>query len=81
MITNPLKKARISKRLKQYELAQIAGCSAINVFLLERGDYLKVSKKMIKAYEAIGLDGEQLAREYQEWRKVHRQRLLDKKID
>jgi len=78
---NPLKAARLRKGLKQRDLAIIGDCSSIAIYQLEIGERKRVSNKMIKAYNAAGFNGEQLAREYQEWRKVHRQRLLDKKID
>lgn len=78
---NPLKAARLRKGLKQRDLAVIGDCSSIAIYHLEIGERKQVSKKMIKMYNAVGLNGEQLAKDYQEWRKVHRQRLLDKKID
>jgi len=80
MITNPIKKRRVEKRLTQVDLALLVGVSQVYISQFETGGLVHSENQTKKITEILGISPETLNKELHQFYE-ERKRELKKKIE
>ena len=75
---NPVTAARRKLGLSRHDVAIMGGIGTIYLYNAERGATTRVPDGIVRVFEQLGIDGDELQAQYAEWREiVGRQKMIE----
>lgn len=74
---NPIKKIKEKEDITLQQFAIISDVSSSTIYKLVEGSTIKISSKVLQACKELGYDPEEIKREYREFRKDKKQKILN----
>jgi hypothetical protein len=75
---NPVTAARRKLGLSRHDVAIMGGVGTIYLYNAERGATTRVPDGIVRVFEQLGIDGDELQAQYAEWREiVGRQKMIE----
>jgi hypothetical protein len=77
-LENPVAAARRKLGLSRHDVAIMGGIGTIYLYNAERGATTRVPDGIVRVFEQLGIDGDELQAQYAEWREiVGRQKMIE----